>query len=191
MGAEQKHPVSKVWKPGPVTDQGSESSCVGHACYKLITSEPIVSEPFDRLTPSFIYTEAQKIDEWTGTDYDGTSVRAGLETLRKLGFVSNYFWAESAEQALEYILKFGPLILGVRWTDSMQNPDAQGRIKPKGNGGSGHAVMAYAARWREKTVTIRNSWGNWGKKGDCLLGLTDLDMLLNEGGVAAAAVEAP
>ena len=33
----------------------------------------------------WLYHEAQKIDEWPGEDYDGTSVRAGLDILRKRG----------------------------------------------------------------------------------------------------------
>ena len=33
----------------------------------------------------WLYHEAQKIDEWEGEDYDGTSVRAGLDILRKRG----------------------------------------------------------------------------------------------------------
>ena len=33
----------------------------------------------------WLYHEAQKVDEWPGEDYDGTSVRAGLDILRKRG----------------------------------------------------------------------------------------------------------
>jgi hypothetical protein len=188
MGASVTQPVSKVWQAAKVTDQGTESSCVGHSTWKLIGSEPIVRAA--TVTPSHIYVEAKRIDEWNGEDYDGTSVRAGLEVLRRLGYVKNYYWAESAEECLEYLLKFGPLVLGIRWTDSMMRPDSMGMVRPIGSGGSGHAVLAYAAHWKQKTIKIRNSWGEtWGKKGDCIMRLADLNRLLKEGGVAAAATE--
>lgn len=189
MRATKTRPLSKVWKPGPVTDQGSESSCVGHSTYKLLTSEPVVSPKAHLITPSYIYVEAKKIDEWTGENYDGTSVRAGLNILKRENFITGYYWAENIDEAVAYLLKFGPLVLGIRWTDSMFTPDAQGFIEPRGNGGGGHAILAHAANWKAKTVTLRNSWGPWGKSGDCLLSLDDLDMLLKEGGVAAAVTE--
>jgi hypothetical protein len=69
-------------------------------------------------------------------------------------------------------------------------PDNQGVITPKGNGGGGHAVFAHAAHWKSQYITLRSSWSKgWGKGGDAKLHVNHLDMLLKEGGVAAAVRE--
>jgi hypothetical protein len=61
-------------------DQGSEGACVGFGISRL------ASQLNRKLYDGFwLYHEAKKIDEWPGEDYDGTSVRAGLDILRKRG----------------------------------------------------------------------------------------------------------
>ena len=61
-------------------NQGSEGACVGFGISRL------ASQLNRKLYDGFwLYHEAQKIDEWPGEDYDGTSVRAGLDILRKRG----------------------------------------------------------------------------------------------------------
>jgi hypothetical protein len=190
MGESQTRPVSKAWKVGKVLDQGPTNSCVGHACYQLQVSEPIVrSTP--PLSPFDIYGEARKIDEFPGEIDAGTSIRAGLNVLRNHGVIQNYYWAQSAEEVVEYLLRFGPVVLGIRWTASMFSPDANGFIRPMGGHGGGHAIVAYAADLNGECVNLRNSYSeDWGIQGDCLLSLKHLDTLLKEGGVAAAVIEA-
>jgi hypothetical protein len=61
-------------------DQGVEGKCVGFGCARAMTLVDRV-----KIDPHRIYTEAQKIDEWEGEDYSGTSVRAGLDILRRDG----------------------------------------------------------------------------------------------------------
>ena len=61
-------------------NQGAEGACVGFGISRL------TSQLNRKLYDGFwLYHEAQKIDEWPGEDYDGTSVRAGLDILRKRG----------------------------------------------------------------------------------------------------------
>ena len=61
-------------------NQGAEGACVGFGISRL------ASQLNRKLYDGFwLYHEAQKIDEWPGEDYDGTSVRAGLDILRKRG----------------------------------------------------------------------------------------------------------
>lgn len=185
-------PVSKVWKPGPVTDQTTTNGCVGHATYKLLTSEPILAQP-GILSPELIYAEARDNDEWeeTGSETDGgTSVRAGLEVLRRHGLAKAYFWAESGDECMEYLLKYGPLVLGIPWFSDMFEPDGNGIIRPGGIEEGGHAILCYAAQLQWDLFTLRNSWTeNWGKGGDCMISRTDLTQLLANGGVAAAVLE--
>jgi hypothetical protein len=61
-------------------DQGNEGACVGFGVSRLASF--LNSKLYDA---RWLYHEAQKVDEWPGEDYDGTSVRAGLDVLRTRG----------------------------------------------------------------------------------------------------------
>ncbi len=61
-------------------DQGNEGSCVG---FSESRAKSLVDRT--RYGGRWLYKEAQKIDEWPGEDYEGTSLRAGLEILRTRG----------------------------------------------------------------------------------------------------------
>lgn len=61
-------------------DQGSEGACVGYGISRLASLLNRV-----RYDASWLYHEAQRVDEWPGEGYDGTSVRAGLDVLRTSG----------------------------------------------------------------------------------------------------------
>lgn len=189
MKAGDTKPVSKVWKPGPVRDQGNIGACVGFSCWQFLASEPTLHTNAEDISPFHIYGEARKIDEFPDDMGDGTSVRAGLDVLRNMGAIRAYYWAQDAAQVLEYLLTIGPAVLGIRWTSSMFYPDAQGVIAPKGSGGGGHAIFAHSANWKSQYITLRNSWGTgWGKAGECKIHVHHLDMLLKEEGACAAAV---
>jgi hypothetical protein len=61
-------------------DQGQEGACVGFGwtrCMMLLNRK--------RYDARWLYHEAQKVDEWVGEDYEGTSVRAGADVLRARG----------------------------------------------------------------------------------------------------------
>lgn len=188
MGVSSKRPVSKAWKCGPTLDQKQTNGCVGFASYQFQVSEPIVQEPI--LSALQIYAEARKNDEFPGEEDEGTSVRAGLNVLKAHGIIKAYHWAQSADEALEYMLKFGPVIFGTDWTTAMFEPDTKGTIRPTGKTVGGHAWFAHAGQWQRKLITGRTSWGeSFGKKGDFLLSLPDINELFKRGGVAAAVVE--
>lgn len=61
-------------------DQGQEGACVGFATARALTM--IERKRFDGRD---IYHRAQKIDEWPGEAYEGTSVRAGIDVVREEG----------------------------------------------------------------------------------------------------------
>ncbi len=190
MGAPAEMPVSKAWEPGPTLDQRQTSSCVGHACWQFQTAEPILQGVV--MSPFEIYDEARQIDEWPDNDEkdEGTSVRAGLNVMKSHGIIENYYWAESADQALEYMLKFGPLVFGTDWTEDMFYPDAQAVIRPTGKLAGGHAWFAWAGQWDEKFITGLTSWGaDFGYNGSFKLSLYDIDELFKRGGCAAAVTE--
>lgn len=61
-------------------DQGSEGACVGFSVSRMATW--LNRKRYDA---PWLYHKAQKVDEWPGEDYDGTSVRAGLNVLKNDG----------------------------------------------------------------------------------------------------------
>ncbi len=191
MGAPAEIPISKRWVQGPTLDQGQTSSCVGHACWQLPASEPMVMGVIP-MSPMEIYDEAKRNDEWPDNDNadEGTSVRAGLDVLKRHGMIDSYYWAESADQALEYMLKFGPLVFGTDWHQDMFYPDSNNVIRPTGALVGGHAWFAYAGQWDEKFITGLTSWGtDFGASGSFKISLYDIDELFKRGGVAAAVTE--
>lgn len=190
MEFPSERPVSKVWLAGKVLNQMATNSCVGHACYQLQVSEPLVMAS-PSLSPLEIYQAARKVDEWPDNDNldEGTSIRAGLNVLKSKGIIRAYHWGFDVDQVLEYLLKFGPLVFGTRWTSSMMEPFSDGFVRPSGFGGGGHAYFAYACSWKDKTVTFRNSWGDgWGMFGDFRMSFQDVEKLLKEPGACCAAV---
>lgn len=190
MGTSLQKPVSKVWKVGKVLDQGTTSSCVGHACFQFQASEPIATV-HPKLSPFDIYGEARKIDEWQDNDDvdAGTSIRAGLNVLKREGIIKSYHWATSAEQCLEFLLKYGPLVFGTTWTQGMYETDANGYVTPMGREDGGHAYFAHSGNWKKREITFINSWGeSFGKAGHFKMRMKDIEKLLRDFGACAAAV---
>ena len=117
-------------------DQGSEGACVGFGWSRAMSL-------FNRLRydARWLYHEAQKIDEWPGEDYDGTSVRAGGEILRTVGHrqiygtqgktrpvglshgIAAYRWATSVDDVLE--------VLGMKGKDYVSFLNSWGRDYPR------------------------------------------------------------
>ncbi len=61
-------------------DQGQEGACVGFALSRMMS---LLNR--QRYDARWLYHEAQKIDEWPGEAYSGTSVRAGCDVARLVG----------------------------------------------------------------------------------------------------------
>ncbi len=61
-------------------NQGSVPSCVGWG-----TSRAMALMNRLRYDGTILYREAQKVDDWPGEDYGGTSVRAGCDIARTVG----------------------------------------------------------------------------------------------------------
>lgn len=61
-------------------DQGREGACVGFAASRMMS---LLNRK--RYDARWLYHWAQHIDEWPGEQYDGTSVRAGMDVLRLEG----------------------------------------------------------------------------------------------------------
>ena len=129
-----------------------------------------------------IYHDAQKLDEWPGEDYSGTSVLAGMKAATALGLVKTYRWAFGLQDVLHALSWVGPVEIGVNWYTGMFSTDGEGFLHATGKVEGGHCTLLSGINPDAATVTITNSWGSgWGRNGQALLSWDDLDLLLRGG----------
>lgn len=182
---------SYTWRCNESFNQGNAGSCVAHAvAHELVARPSEVKGLTSEYIVEQIYWEAQKIDPWSGgsypgayPQYEGTSILAGAKIAKKLGWIEEYRWAFNVEEALRGLGYNGPAIIGIRWTEGMMTPDANGFIHPVGRIVGGHAILARAVNIKQQFVTLKQSWEpDWGKNGDCYLSFEDFANVLNNWG---------
>jgi hypothetical protein len=202
---------SYTWKCEAWNDQGREGACVGFAWSHELTARPVEIKTSNEVARQ-IYIEAQKLDQWAGEDYEGTSVIAGVKAVRALyadkdgnPLIAEYRWAFSLEDIVRTLGFRGPIVLGMNWYSGMFNTDANGFIRKTGFLAGGHAILARGVKivWLDKKapkvwsnvdrqlsyVVLRNSWGKaWGDGGDAKISLNDLNALMREQGEACVPV---
>ena len=189
LGVGITRPSSRQWALYWKGDQGETPQCVGYSWHALLRAKPLLQrDPH----PTNIYVESQKIDEWPGENYDGTSVRAGAKYLQSQGRIKTYSWAFDVNTVLNWLGTQGPVVLGTLWTNHMFSPDSTGLVSV-GNLGSvvgGHAYLAIGYNDKTKLVTLQNSWGkSWGVKGRFYMTYQDIDTLIKLDGEACTPTE--
>lgn len=194
--AEAANKNSRYWPAQVALDQGATSQCVGYSGYQWLTAFPVSNQP--SFTPTDLYHEAQKQDEWPGEDYDGSSVRGCFKALKDKGYVSEYLWADNVEAIVDHLLTIGPVVMGTGWKEGMFMADKSGYIDDIGGKSvGGHAYCLIGANrlkinrgGHKGAVRILNSWGpGWASKGRAWLSFTALDELLHQDGEACTATE--
>lgn len=177
-------------------DQGSTSQCVAYSWLHFLLSAPVAHGPNVemRLRPNAyaerLYREAQRMDEWPGENYDGTSVRAGAKALQAQGRLSEYRWARTVDEMRLYVLQRGVLVFGTNWHVGMLDVNHLGYIEPTGSivGGHAYALTGYSAERR--AFRVLNSWGmSWGHKGRAWLHEDHAAFLLANDGEACSGTE--
>lgn len=192
----------KLWSVHGWLDQGNTPSCVGNSrTYDLAAypqhNDSVLNEAFAQK----VYRTAQTLDEWPGTDYEGTSVLAGCKAVIKLGFVGEYRWAFTIEDVCKSLVEIGPVVFGTDWLNSMFNPRPSGllEVDPSSGVAGGHAYFCRGVAvshdgkntWlggKEPIrdvplLRVRNSWGRqWGNDGECLIWADDYERYLMPGG---------
>lgn len=179
-------------------DQGSEGACVGFA---LSWAMSILNRRFyDALS---LYKEAQRIDEWAGEDYSGTSVRAGCDVLRDKGHklmhrhnhthnwepehgIEKNTWTSSVDAIRSCLAGGVPVVMGTNWYEGMDQPVKLGREwwmrKEIGRVRGGHAWCIYGASDKRQAFRMVNSWGLGYPL--TMVPYTLMERLLNEDGEA-------
>lgn len=172
-------------------DQGRTSECVGYAWAHWIEDGPIKHGGKAPIVhPTIIYKEAQKIDEWPGENYKGTSVRAGAKYLKSIGRIDSYLWTYDLNVLISTVLTKGPVVAGTNWYSSMNRPDKNGMIRASGVKTGGHAYVINGVDTIKKQFRIKNSWGrSWGKKGHAFISFNDMNKLIKQRGEICLAIE--
>lgn len=181
---------SVSYRRGPILDQGSTPSCVGHGWKAWLEGDPIRQRGGPGAMA--IYHEAQLVDEWEGTNYSGTSVRAGAKVLHALGYISSYIWAFDEVTVRRWLLsRRGGVVIGVNWYAGMFSSDSAGYLSLSGSLAGGHCVWVRGYNRPRDAYRIQNSWSEaWGDRGQAWLRASDLSRLLVEDGECCCGIEA-
>lgn len=180
----------RYWKSGTILDQGETPQCVGYSWRQWLSSAPIMTKSGPSALS--IYSEAQRLDEWPGEDYDGTSVRGGAKALDTRGHIKTYLWASTPDELESWVLNNGPVIVGTNWYNDMFYPNEKtGMVNPTGFLAGGHAYVIIGYNKLLKRYRCVNSWGqNWGQNGRFSISKAHMELLIfGEEGEACAAVE--
>lgn len=195
---------NKLWSIGPILDQGREGACVGFGWTAEALSTPVkvnldrVKSPITPAPPYgfaiSLYKSAQKIDEWEGDNYSGTSVLAGAKAMVQFGLLREYRWAFNIEDVTDAVLAKGPVVLGIPWYSGMYKAPG-GVLSVAGDVVGGHCITVVGYRVSDPRIggedgfLLQNSWGaGWGENGVALIRKSDLEKLLANDGEACVPV---
>lgn len=190
---DAKKPRSFTWRCDKYLDQGREGACVGFSLtHELIARPAPVSGVAAKFAREQVYWEAQKVDPWPGGSYpgaspryEGTSVLAGVQTLKNMGYIKEYRWAFGLKDLVMAVGYKGPAVIGVPWYEGMFDVRSCGHVHADGQVAGGHAILVKGVSVRNRTFTLHNSWGKaWGRGGTGLISWDEMDKLLHEGGEA-------
>lgn len=187
-------------------DQRREGACVGFAWMNELLGSPKRVTVGDRSTAAAenaaleFYRQAQRIDEYPGEAYSGTSVLAGAKVLQERGLIGGFRWSFSIDDFIDTLCADeedggGPLVCGLPWLASMGETLPNGLLEVNGRVAGGHAIKADAYHpkmrfagqgWKYyEVVRLAQSWGPiFGKSGNCFIKVEDLEGLLKMQGEA-------
>lgn len=184
----------------PVLDQGDLGSCTGNAAEGVLGTSPlyeaipttVLGRPsgnaqVDEDQAVALYSAATSLDDYDGgypptdTGSDGLSVaKAALAA----GLISGYQHATSLEAALT-ALEARPVITGINWYDSFDQPASDGLIviSKRASVRGGHEIELEELDVDNELVWLTNSWSTaWGVDGRACIGWDDFGRLLDEKG---------
>jgi hypothetical protein len=186
----------RTWQLRTRLDQGQDGACVGFGWSHELASQPKVYAVTNDSARG-LYEQAKTLDDFPGTDYEGTSVLAGAKACVARGAVSVYQWAFTVDEVMQAITHHGPVVLGTDWLTNMFYPDAHGLLNCAGPVAGGHCYLARGLLMRpsfasEPVLRCTNSWGSgWGHFGEFFLKASDLESLLSTTGEACVPTDSP
>lgn len=185
------------WDDGWWGDQGNTSECTAYSWTHWVEDNLLNSDTFSKLAHPLwdmnsFYHKLQLNDGIPGTNYQGSTVRAGAKVLKGMGLLEEYRWAANIDEMVNCLLTIGPMVVGTTWYNDMFNP-AEGSyiVHPTGGSAGGHAYMINGVSVSKKLFRIKNSWGrSWGDRGHAYISFDDFNKLLLLGGDACVAIAA-
>lgn len=176
----------RSWTRRQWLDQGREGACTGFGAAHVMGSTPRPWLTMNNSIAQALYREAQQRDEWPGEQYQGSSVLGAMQALRDRMWISAYYWARSVDELAHGVAQYGPMEIGVPWTEGMFEPDRSGLLHVTGRVVGGHALAVDAVDPDRQLFRLANSWGrDWGVNGWGYLRFNDMARLLAEDGEAA------
>lgn len=206
---DEKFPVSEVisnqmpaipkknwWADGWHGNQTTTPFCVVYSWSHWFEDGPVIQNAtVGREKPLFntrrFYDECQLRDQIPGTNYDGTTVRAGAAILKELGVISEYRWAFRVEDVIKAVTYLGPMVVGTMWYSRMTEPTSGKAIMhPRGRSEGGHAYLINGVDNEHEMFRVKNSWGrNWGIDGHAFISFRNFENLLARQGEACIAFQ--
>lgn len=187
----------KVWTARfEPLDQGQEGACTGFACAGELAATPI-KYAVNNDAALKLYSKAREIDQREGRFYTaGATTLAAVKGCKEMGLFGKYVWNFGIDDTIDWIIKRGPVVLGINWYESMYETLPGGLIDVSGPVVGGHAIMAngYWPRHPDfgDVLVLTNSWGvNWGIRGRGFLPIDSAKRLLSEDGESVAPVDLP
>jgi hypothetical protein len=159
------------WPTARAMYQRNYPRCVGYGWTAWRRAAPVMVRGIGDAYAIQLYEDAQRVDEWPGEDYAGTSVRGGAKVLERDGILKGgYRWSTSATEVKNFLLSRdgGTVVIGIDWTASMFDPDTRGFIEPTGADEGGHCLLAVGYSHVRNAFRLLNSWDvTWGQAGRC------------------------
>jgi hypothetical protein len=158
-------PRKRDYVDGPLLDQGNAPQCVGYSTRDFINGAPIVTKVGVGPSATEIYKGAQGLDEWPGSNYDGTSVRGAMKYLQEQKLISSYVWGQTVDAAIEWMNGgYGTVLVGTNWYAEMSDVDANGFMREPAPSMS-TPIGGHAWRWKwydakKKGILMRQTWGH-------------------------------
>lgn len=187
----------KYYQTSTALDQGDTPQCVAYTGEQLLLSAPVKNLLYK--TPLDLYNECQKNDEWSDQIHDGSSTRGLFKALQLAGYITEYRWANSLADIIQYLLTQGPVCCGTNWYNSQFYPDKNGFVTVKGASGiaGGHEYLAKGVNTGKLcpdgsrgAIRFMNSWGTeWADKGMFWMSFADVKRLFSEQGEAGVVSE--
>lgn len=191
-------------------DQGNLGSCTGNAAIGCMATGPYystVTNPGGDFTGAYAlteegavtcYSDATTLDSFPGqyeptdTGSDGTAV---AQALKNAGMISGYTHATTGKLA-RLALGEGPIIVGMKWFNSMFEAGAGGMMVVDRSSGlaGGHEIVFDKIDVDKGQVWFTQSWGpEWGVERDGVPGrawftFDDFDSLIDDEGDATVFV---
>jgi len=181
--------TKKEWPIQITLDQGSTPHCGGFAMAGFGNCAPVMDKMYDDKGHDFYYL-CKEVENEPGME-NGVYTSSMAKVLKAEGIIPGYGWLLSIEDAKQWVLKFGPILVGTVWMSSMVDIfETDGTMVVYGREVGGHAYLMTGYDRDTDKFSFINSWGiEWGLNGHFKIRANDFERLLKAGGEMIAAVE--